>query len=128
MLSWLQKWLCDQSVLYIVPLALRIDVRVAPDNLHLVSWTILGVHGPCYHGDLLVACKFGQAQNTANGSNASFLFLCWESSAQGVNKNMVGNCVLISCGFLLEPNCHLPDKCLLMGCRPLRVECLLSAC
>ena len=26
-------------------------------------------------------------------------FLCWEILAQGVSKNMVGNCVLIFCVF-----------------------------
>ena len=35
-------------------------------------------------------------------------FLCWEISAQGVSKNMVGNCVLIFfCGFLPALNFHL---------------------
>ena len=44
--------------------------------------------------------KIEQNKNTANGNTASenlvvCFLVCWENSAHGVSKNMVGNCVLI---------------------------------
>ena len=53
----------------------------------------------------------GKNKNTANGNTASensvVFLLCWEISVQGVNKNMVGNCVLIFYGFLPALYFHL---------------------
>ena len=60
---------------------------------------------------------FEQNKNTANGNTASenlVVFLCWEISAQGVSKNMVGNCVLIFYGSLPALNFHL--RCYRLRC------------